>query len=58
MRIWHADDRFTEAVYFTSESEAHDGETRMPEELAEAWQQYMDLVKVDSYLDLTDPVLT
>ena len=58
VRIWHGEGRFTEAAYFTSESEARAGEERMPDELVDAWQQYMDLVKVERYLDLTEPILT
>jgi hypothetical protein len=30
----------------------------MADKLGETWQQYLDLVRADGYLDLADPVLT
>ena len=41
-----------------SAAEARSGEGRMADELGETWQQYLDLVRVDGYLDIADPVLT
>ena len=57
LRIWHDDDRFTEVNYFTSEGEARANEARMGETMADDFEEYMDLVKVDRWIDLTDPVL-
>jgi hypothetical protein len=57
LRIWHDDNRFTEVNYFTSEGEARANEARMGETMADDFEEYMDLVKVDRWIDLTDPVL-
>jgi hypothetical protein len=57
LRVWHDDNRYTEVNYFTSESEARANEARMGETMADDFEEYMDLVKVDRWIDLTDPVL-
>jgi hypothetical protein len=57
LRVWHDDNRFTEFNYFTSETEARANEAKMGETMAEDFEEYMDLVKVDRFIDLTDPVL-
>jgi len=53
---WHGDGGFTEAVYFTSEKAAHEGEATMQtDELA---QRFMDLVESEpTFFDLTEPDL-
>lgn len=56
-RVWHDDNRYTEVNYFTSEKEARANEARMGETMADDFEEYMDLVKVDRWIDLTDPVL-
>jgi len=57
LRIWHDDNRYTEVDYFTSEAEARANEANMGETMAADFEEYMDLVKVDRYIDLTDPFL-
>lgn len=57
LRVWHDDNRYTEVNYFTSENEARANEARMGETMADDFEEYMDLVKVDRWIDLTDPVL-
>jgi hypothetical protein len=57
LRIWHDDNRFTEVNYFTSEGEARANEAQMGQTMADDFEEYMDLVKVDRWIDLTDPVL-
>ena len=57
LRIWHDDNRYTEVNYFTSEGEARANEARMGDTMADDFEEYMDLVKVDRWIDLTDPVL-
>ncbi len=57
LRIWHDGGRFTEVNYFTSEAEARANEATMGETMGEELAEYMDLVQVDRWIDLTDPVL-
>ena len=57
VRVWHDDNRYTEVNYFTSENEARANEARMGETMADDFEEYMDLVKVDRWIDLTDPML-
>jgi hypothetical protein len=57
LRVWHDDNRYTEVNYFTSENEARANEARMGETMADDFEEYMDLVKVDRWIDLTDPFL-
>lgn len=60
-RVNHADGRFTQAAYFSSEAAARAGEggepDAMPPELAEGMAAYGQNLKVERYLDLTDPQL-
>lgn len=52
------DDEFTEVAYFTSEAEARKGESReMPNEMASKFAEWDKLMKVDRYIDITDPWL-
>jgi len=52
------DDEFTEIAYFTSEHEARKAEGRdMPEEMATTFGEWERLMKVDRYIDITDPWL-
>lgn len=55
---YYGDDGFTEMAYFTSEDAAREGERRpLPDEAAAAFADWMDVMKVDRYLDITDPWL-
>lgn len=60
-RVNHRDGRFTQAAYFTSESSARAGEAgepdAIPPELAEGMAAYGENLRVERYLDLTDPQL-
>ncbi|HEX2193238.1 MAG TPA: hypothetical protein VHH09_08590 [Acidimicrobiales bacterium] len=56
VRAWDGD-HFTEAIYFTTESEAREGESKMSSERAEEFEEYMSLVEDLTYLDLKDPWL-
>lgn len=57
IRAWTGDE-FTEAIYFTSESEAREGERReMPEGLQEVFGEWQALMKDLRYIDLRDPWL-
>lgn len=58
IRSWDGD-QFVEAIYFTSEAEARQGEAAMSEqtEAAEGLEEYMALVQDLTYIDLTDPWL-
>jgi hypothetical protein len=47
-------DQFTQVVYFRSEAEARDGETKMDQAPPEL-QEIMQLAPVDSYIDLKEP---
>jgi hypothetical protein len=52
------DGDFTQAMYFTSESEARAGERREPPpEARAAFQEQMSLMQDMVYYDLTDPWL-
>lgn len=50
---WHGD-RFTNTVYFTSESEARKGELSEPPPHVERWRQLVDDLR---FLDVRDPIL-
>jgi hypothetical protein len=55
----NADDSYTDLVYFQSEAEAREGETKeMPAELGALFGELMAAIAVDEYLDLKDPWLT
>jgi hypothetical protein len=52
------DNEFTEVAYFTSEAEARKGESReMPKEMASKLAEWEKLMKVEKYIDITDPWL-
>jgi len=52
------DDEFTEVAYFTSERAARAAEGReMPDEMASTFAEWDRLMKVDRYIDITDPWL-
>jgi hypothetical protein len=54
----HGDGGFTQAVYFTSESEARAGETKQPPPQAQAWLEEEAAITTDLvFYDLTDPWL-
>jgi hypothetical protein len=52
----HADGSYTNAVYFTSEAAAREGEAKeMPAELQPVFDELMSAITVEEYLDLKDP---
>jgi hypothetical protein len=54
----HGDGGFTEAVYFTSEEEAREGERKeLPPELRDRFEEEMSQLSDVSYLDLREPWL-
>lgn len=54
----HADDTYTDAVYFTSEAEARANESKeMPPEVQAMFEEFMNAFTVDEYLDLKEPRL-
>ena len=56
--VMHADGTYTDAVYFTSEQAARDGETNeIPAELQRLFEELMSAIAVDEYLDLKSPWL-
>ena len=56
VRAWDGD-HFTEAIYFTSEAEAREGESKMSSETGPQFEEYMSLLEDVTYLDLKDPWL-
>lgn len=55
---YYGDDEFTEVAYFTSEAEARQAERgEMPEEMASKFAEWEQLMKVEKYIDITDPWL-
>lgn len=55
---YFADDEFAEVAYFTSEAEARRAEQgEMPEEMASKFAEWEQLMKVEKYIDITDPWL-
>jgi hypothetical protein len=56
VRVWSGGDRYTEAVYFTSEAEARERESaEPPEELRDAMAEAEDRFAGVEYLDIGDP---
>ena len=54
----HADGSYTDAVYFTSESEARAGEAKeMSAEMQAMFEEFMGAFEIDDYLDLKEPRL-
>lgn len=54
----HADGSFTDAIYFTSESEARVGEAKeMPADIKAMFDEFMAAFAVDEFLNLKDPRL-
>jgi hypothetical protein len=52
------DGEFAELAYFTSEEDARRGESReMPKEVANKFAEWEQLMKVERYLDISDPWL-
>ncbi len=58
VRAWDGD-RFTEAIYFTSEAEAREGEsaTTSGDQRPEDFEEYMSLMEDVTYIDLKAPLL-
>jgi hypothetical protein len=55
LRAWFEGGAFADVVYFTSEDSAHQGETSS--EFAGPQQEYLDLYKDVTFIDLRDPIL-
>ncbi len=56
--VMHADGTYTDAVYFTSEAAAREGETKeMPAGVQKLFEDLMSAIAIDEYLDLKDPWL-
>jgi hypothetical protein len=52
----NADGSYTDVVYFESEAEARQGETKeMPADVGELFTELMSAIAVDEYLDLKNP---
>lgn len=53
------DDEYADMAFFTSEREARENErSEMPPEFAERFDQWEKVMKVDRYLDISDPWVT
>jgi hypothetical protein len=58
-RVWTAPDTYVEAVYFTSEDAAREGEQQeMPPEMQAQMGDFEDMMGDIEYIDLTEPWLT
>ncbi len=56
--VVHADGSYTDAVYFTSETEARRNEGKEPpSEMQAMFEEWMTAATVDEYLDLKEPRL-
>jgi hypothetical protein len=56
--VVHADESYTDAVYFTSEAEARRNEGKEPpSEMQTMFEEWMTAATVDEYLDLREPRL-
>jgi hypothetical protein len=55
----NTDGSYTDVVYFESEAEARQGETKeMPDDVGALFTELMSAIAVDEYLDLKDPWIT
>jgi hypothetical protein len=55
---FHGDGEYTDVAYFTSEQEARAAERgEMPPEVAEKFGEWQDVMRVERYLDITEPWL-
>jgi len=58
LTAYYGDDEFTEVAYFTSEKAARDGESaEMTDDMAEMFAEWQSVMKVDRYIDITEPML-
>lgn len=58
LTAYYGDDEFTEVAYFTSEEAARDGESaEMTDDMAEMFAEWQSVMKVDRYIDITEPML-
>jgi hypothetical protein len=56
---YYGNGKFTAFSYFTSEAEARAGESQpMPDDIAKVMQEWMSVMRVDKWMDLTDPWIT
>jgi hypothetical protein len=56
--VTHADDSFTEVVYFASEEAAREGESKeAPADMRAQYAELMSAIAIDEYLDIKDPWL-
>ena len=56
VRLWTGS-QFTDAIYFTSESEARKGEQAMSQEAGAELERWAEVIKDVSFIDLRDPWL-
>ena len=58
LTAYYGDDEFTEVAYFTTEAAARDGESaEMPADMADMFTEWQSVMKVDRYMDISDPWL-
>ncbi len=56
---YYGDGEFADIAYFTSEEDARSGERQdPPPEFAEAFGEWQEVMKVDRYMDISEPWLT
>lgn len=56
---YYGNGQFTAFSYFTSEEEARAGESQpMPEDIAQVMKEWMTIMQVDEWIDITDPWIT
>jgi hypothetical protein len=56
--VYYGDNEFAEIAYFTSESEARAGESKpMSDDAAKKFDEWERVMKVERYLDISDPWL-
>lgn len=56
--VLHDDGTYTDIIYFTSETEAREGEQKpMPAEAQGMFEEFMSAMPIDEYLDLKEPWL-
>jgi hypothetical protein len=57
VRARYGDGEFTDFIYFTSEAEAREGESKMSEQSNADMGEWEKTMQVDRYFDITDPWL-
>jgi hypothetical protein len=58
LTVYHGDGEYTEVAYFTSEQDARAAEQRpVPDDVADRMAEWGEVMHVDRYLDLRDPMV-